>query len=349
MFRRPISAALALFLMFTSVAFSQDAADTKPRLDFNFEKEKPQQKTPQFMRVVRDKDGTPIAFQTATIRYTYRPTKTITPVEGKPKDAITVDVIGVVHIGEKGYYVGLNRQFKQYDSLCYELVAPKGTKVPRGGRKEPSDNPMAIVQELMKSFLQLEHQLSIVDYHADNFVHADMSPAEMKAAQAKRGDNQQTIMMSMLTEMMRKQNLAAQQAQNGQQAPGATLTVGDLFNPLKLKRMMAEQFDQVGKGGKGSGMGAAIDQVLITDRNKAALKVVGTELNKGKRNVGLFYGAAHGPDFHKRLVKFGFVASEPEWRTAWNLSGGLNEAMGDLQRYQDFKKAVKPIEDIRIK
>ena len=124
------------------------------------------------------------------------------------------------------------------------------------------------------------------------------------------------------------------------------MTTGDLMNPVKTKRMMAEQFAHVGNG---SGMGSTIDQILIKDRNKVALRIMGKELNDGKKNVGLFYGAAHCQDFHRRLVKFGFTASEPRWQTAWNLTeGGLSGAVDDFQRHQDFQEAIEPIKKIKI-
>ena len=33
-----------------------------------------------------------------------------------------------------------------------------------------------LLQNGMKDMLELEHQLQHIDYHKDNFVHADMSP-----------------------------------------------------------------------------------------------------------------------------------------------------------------------------
>ena len=226
MFRRPLSA-IAFLLLATTAVFAQDmqnlGEDEKPKVEA---------KAPQFMRVVRDKQGEPIAFQTATVSYSYNPPASI---DGDLVDSdaeIKVDVIGVVHVGEKGYYIALNKQFKQYDSLCYELVAPRGTRVPRGGKKDGEQHPMAMVQNLMKSFLQLDHQLSIIDYQAKNFVHADMSPDEMKAAQAKRGDTQATVMMSVLADMMRQQNLQAARMQAAGKEP-PTMRIGDLMNTVE--------------------------------------------------------------------------------------------------------------------
>jgi hypothetical protein len=59
---------------------------------------------------------------------------------------------------------------------------------------------------------------------------------------------------------------------------------------------------------------------LITDRNAAALDVLGDEIAKGRRRIAIFYGAAHMDDFDERLREdFGLQPSEPEWLEAWDL------------------------------
>ncbi|SVD08140.1 uncharacterized protein METZ01_LOCUS360994, partial [marine metagenome] len=35
-----------------------------------------------------------------------------------------VDLVGAVHIGDQAYYEGLNKAFKKYDSVLYEMVKP---------------------------------------------------------------------------------------------------------------------------------------------------------------------------------------------------------------------------------
>ena len=47
---------------------------------------------------------------------------------------VVVDLIGAVHVGEKAYYEALNKQFEDYDAVLYELVAPEGTRVPKGAK-----------------------------------------------------------------------------------------------------------------------------------------------------------------------------------------------------------------------
>src|SRR5690606_10004869 len=61
----------------------------------------------QFIRVRKDEDGTPIALETAIVRYV--------PATGE--DGVSLDLIGAVHVGDREYYETLNKRFKQYDAL----------------------------------------------------------------------------------------------------------------------------------------------------------------------------------------------------------------------------------------
>src|SRR5688572_19496388 len=89
----------------------------------------------KFVRVQRDQQDRATHLETATIRYV--------PAGGEA--GVVVDLVGVVHIGDRAYYDRLNRQLAQYDVVLYELVAEQGTVPPRGGKK--SDNPLALVMQ----------------------------------------------------------------------------------------------------------------------------------------------------------------------------------------------------------
>jgi hypothetical protein len=246
---------------------------------------------PKFLRVKRDAKGEPIALQTATVRYV--------PEDGRE---LFVDLVGVVHVGDRGYYQQFNDQFEQYDALLYELVAPPGTQIPKGGKK--SDNPVAIAQQFMKTLLDLEGQLESVDYTADNFIRADLSPDEMAKLIRDRGDNALTLTLGVASDFLRASNMA-QLKQRQQEAAAGDLPetpeelLGFVLNPVKLKRMMAKQFDAMDAD---SPLGNTIDQILVRDRNQACMAVLHQQLELGKRKLGIFYGAAHMQDMEQRLL-----------------------------------------------
>jgi hypothetical protein len=226
---------------------------------------------------------------------------------------VEIDLVAVVHIGEKAYYERLNKEFEKYDTVLYELVAPEGIKPPKSGEQK-SDNPLAMLQQGMKVFLRLEHQLEVVDYGKANFIHADLSPEGMRRAMKERGDNEMTVFLGVVADFLRKKNLGADKP--APQTPDISLN--DLLNPTKFKRMMAQQFEDAGGDVV---LGRTVNQLLVEDRNKACMKVLQQQLAAGKKKIAIFYGAAHMPDFDKRLKEdFDMKRTTSEWIDAWSLA-----------------------------
>jgi hypothetical protein len=282
------------------------------------DKSAPDKKTTgKFIRLQKNADQ-PTALQTATVRYV--------PASGEGN--LVVDLVGVVHIGDRDYYQKLNKQFEQYDVLLYELVAPQGTRIPKGGKRD-SDNPLALMQQMMKILLGLDSQVEQIDYTKKNFVHADLSPEQMAEAMKDRGEDALTLVLGVTTDMLRQQNLRERNKEkNPHQQPD--LDFGNLLldpdGAQKMKRMMAQQMADSADGG----LGPTLNNLLIGDRNKAAMKVFQTQLASGKKKIGIFYGAAHMPDFDKRLREdFGLKRDGEQWLTAWDLQKQRN-ALEDI-------------------
>jgi hypothetical protein len=80
-----------------------------------------------------------------------------------------------------------------------------------------------------------------------------------------------TIVLGVIADLLRKKNLDADKPEP--QAPDISLT--DLLNPKKLKRIMAQQFEDA--GGDVS-LGGTINRLLVEDRNKACIKVLQQQL-----------------------------------------------------------------------
>ena len=82
--------------------------------------------------------------------------------------------------------------------------------------------------------------------------------------------------------------------------------------------MMAGQLAT--SGAMQMGLGNKLNQLIVTDRNKAPMKVLNSQLERNKKLIAIFYGAAHMPDFEKRLVKdFGMKKAQHVWVDAWDL------------------------------
>ncbi len=252
----------------------------------------------QFARLKKDDKSKPASLDVAITTYVGR---------NAAGDEVKVDLVGAIHIADKAFYHRLNKEFEKYDVVLYELVAPKGVKPERGS---------AGLYSPIANMLDLADQIAEVDYTKKNFVHADMSGAEMAESMKKRDES----LLKMVFEAMGQGIAQASDPDSG--ASDADL-LANLFTSrspaLALKRTLAPQFGDMERsmawldGPNGS--------TILTERNKVALKVLAEQLKTGKRRLAIFYGAAHFPDMERRLVgEFKLKRGEQTWVTAWNLS-----------------------------
>ncbi|MEZ6138002.1 MAG: hypothetical protein R3C53_24220 [Pirellulaceae bacterium] len=274
-YQHPIIAA-TLFLSFTALLRAQESpASSNNAADF--------------LRL-EYVDGKPTSLQTAVTSY-----------HASAPGGVQVDLIGAVHIGEASYYQELNKLFDTYEVLLYELVAPEGTVIPRGGKREGT-NPVAMLQDSAKNMLGLESQLELIDYTKTHFVRADMTPQQISDKMSERGDTALTLALSTVADVMRQQNLAAQTGERNALADLEDLSLVDIMsNPLKMKRVLAQQFADSGSLDKA--LGGPLNQLLIVDRNAEALRGLQKQIAQGKKRIGIFYGAAHLPDLEKHLLE----------------------------------------------
>jgi len=263
-------------------------------------------KSENFLRIARSEDGTPTAMQTSLVTYQLDAAKW-------PNSQVVL--VGAVHVGQRAYYRELNRRFRDFDVVLYELVADPEVNVPEPSQGENVRHPVGALQNGMKDMLGLEFQLDHIDYRAKNFVHADMSPSEFSQDMTKRGDS----MVGMFARLMG----AGIAAQSGQQAKGQEIELfAALFSrdrELKMRRVMAEQMQSmdVQMAGLADASGRS---TLVTERNAKCFQVLDKQLEKGDRKVAIFYGAAHLMDMEERLLRdYGATRGEIEWLTAWDL------------------------------
>jgi hypothetical protein len=319
---------LLLLASFISLTWGPAALADPPSAERVKEKKSPAHQ--HYLRIQRNSRGEPVALQTSIVRFV--------PASGKGD--LIVDLVGAVHIADGSYYNTLNKQFDQYDVVLYELVAPKGTRVPKGGRTE-SDNPLAFVMDIATKFLALESQTKAIDYTKDHFVHSE-STEELAEVLKQRGEDAFTIGLSVVADYLRQQNLQGLDSESGEKTgPKDHLGDADLFSlfldpnaSTKLKRNFAEQFDSADITMQ---LGSTLNTILIQDRNKIAMKYFGKQLAQGKKRIALFYGAAHMPDFEERLMKdYGLKKQGQHWLTAWDLRL-RGEGMQDLFPVPDRK------------
>ncbi len=258
-----------------------------------------------FLRIKKNDKGEPVSLQVAIARYEF--------TEGEFKGA-AVDLIGAVHIGSKDYYSQLNKRFKGYDVMLYELVADPSANKPNQRAERGGVNPIGMMQTGMKDILNLSFQLDEVDYSPANFVHADMSPDEFGEDMKKRGDG----FVGMFARLMGA-GLVAQNSKKGATQQAEMMAALMSKDTIKLRRVMAEQFESMDaqmagfadKNGKST---------LLTERNTKAFQIMERELKAGKKRLAIFYGAGHLLDMHQRLLSdYKTSQTKFEWLDAWPL------------------------------
>jgi hypothetical protein len=255
----------------------------------------------EFVRVTRDDDQVPQSLETGIARFRAKDTEH------------HVDLVGAIHVGDKSYYEELNRLFRDYDVVLYELIAPEGTRVPRGGQE--SDHPVGRIQRAIKAMLDLSFQLDEIDYSRPHLVHADMSPEDFAKSMEERGE-------SFLQILFRMMGQAASQSGRTDLPSDRDLLLALLSpdRPLRLKRILAGQFEDL--EGQMAVFEGPSGSTLISERNKRALQVLRQQQDLGRRKIAIFYGAGHLPDMAERLQEdFGLEYDSTRWLRAWDLTG----------------------------
>ena len=280
------------------------------RADDKATAEKPAVETSDF---VQFEEGSPTSkLRTATVTYT----------DGKGLD---VDLIGAIHIADKAYYDSLNESFKNYDALLYEMVGSE-----RKGPLQPGDldrdgrgsNPIRSLQVMMQKTLELDYQLEGIDYTAKNFVHADMDAETFQRLQDERNEGLLKLVL---------QSYKAQFKMMAEGKAPATLGIADVIKILLsgdsasgLKLVLGRQFDQIEY--LITAMEPEGGSVILTERNKVALKVLKEQIDMGSKKIGIFYGAAHLADMEQRLVDdFGLKKGKTVWNDAWTVKSEKRE------------------------
>lgn len=255
-----------------------------------------------FLRITRTDANRPQSLDTAIVGFEGKP--------GSEYEGRRVDLVGVIHIGDKAYYQQIDKLLAEYDVVLYELVAPDGTRI-RPEDLQHRRSLLSSVQSGMKDMLNLEYQLEHIDYLAENFRHADMSPEEFVQDMRDRGDE----VWKMLARMMG----AGLASQPGGGDVGILVAMMSNNRAMLLKQTMAKQLLDVDVAVAGLD-DASGENTLIKGRNRKAFEVLKEELAAGKKNIAVFYGAGHLDDMAQRLEQdFQMQPTSKRWLAAWDL------------------------------
>lgn len=232
---------------------------------------------------------------------------------GYEKDGVRVDLIGAIHIADKRYYEFLNESFEDYEALLFEMVG--GERLGGGGKAaepepEPEENKLAVlltVYETMEKSLGLSGQGAVIDYTAENFVHADLTMKEFEALQEERGESLLGFMIqSALVAKKPSREPNSISLMRGMLGGQPELVKRELMHTMADADKQLDSLDG--------------ENVIIGDRNARCIEVLDREIADGKKKLGIFYGAAHFPDLERRLLEKGFARVSTKWATAWRVA-----------------------------
>ena len=229
----------------------------------------------------------------------------------------TVDLIGAIHIADTAYFEALNKRMETYDALLYEMVG-NPDELQDADKLAANQNPLRMIMRMVKGMLKLDYQLDAIDYTKKNFVHADLDMESFAGLMEERGENIFTIVQNAM------RNSAANSEVGTTSATPTPFDLAPLLAALAspdsasaLKLVVADQFDKTdllldsAEAGEGT--------VILTERNKHVMKVIGEQIAAGNSKLGVFYGAAHLPDLERRLREAGYQKKASEWVTAWDI------------------------------
>jgi hypothetical protein len=240
---------------------------------------------------------------------------------------VVIDLIGAIHIADAGYYKALNQLFTSYEALLFELVDGQTLKadLESGGRqkrakgeKDDSSPAFKMIRAMMQgmgSYFRFAYQTDEdngINYGAKNFVHADVSMDEFLRLQGEKGESFGTI----FAKAMEAQFKLGPKLE-GDEPKGSQLLLALLGDSSGLKIAMARVLGKVETLGEDLGLGS--DSVILGERNRVALEIFDREVKAGRKNLGVFYGAAHLADMETRLEKRGYKRTSERWLTAWEI------------------------------
>lgn len=340
--RRALIARFAAFVLF-SLAFlvgAQVVAIGSEPDSHNAQIASENRESPWF-RIVRDGKA-PVALQTSIVRHS----GSYVGKDGQARD-VSVDLVGAIHLAEPEYYDALNEEFKNYETVVFELVAPKGSdtkqlfaeeaKEDENGKKKSSVSPLDFVsysQIKMSEALGMVHQKDGIDYLADNFVRGDMDAEDFIIQLFSNGDVGEFFVDNFFSGFsdetlgqMEGWGIVLLSAKNRRLALrrlfAVELSDSELNDIDKETRRLekGEPNDDVDSDALQKASGEEREGVLIHLRNKKAIEAVKKELDAGKTKIAVFYGAAHLPDLNRRIEKnLGLTRDgEPRWFNAWNM------------------------------
>ncbi|MBR4833815.1 MAG: hypothetical protein IKU86_05710 [Thermoguttaceae bacterium] len=265
-----------------------------------------------WIRLDRSDRGVPLRLSTSIVRFE----GDFRAADGTTRP-VSVDLIGAIHIAESAYYERLNAEFKEYETVVFELVADEGFDVKdlaaaKEAKREGPASPLDAIPLLQQSFgdaLGLVNQTDGIDYSAPNFKRGDADADDFLVRLTTGGDIPNFFAGSTFDALF--------SSDSGRFEAWALACVLAKDKRLALRRLFADELAKTELTVDPN----AKETALIHFRNEIALDVAQKELEAGKTKIAVFYGAAHLDDLARRVEATleNSRRSEPRWIPAWTM------------------------------
>lgn len=266
-----------------------------------------------WLKLDRSERGVPLRLATSIVRFEGE----FRADDGETRP-VSVDLIGAVHLGERAYYERLNAEFKEYETVVFELVAnegfdPKDLAAAKEAKKQAGPasplDAIPLLQQSLADALGFVNQTDGVDYAAPNFKRGDANADDFLVRFTTGGDIPNYFANSAFDSLL--------SSDSGRVEGWALVYLLAKNKRLALRRFFADELARTELASKPDEKETAV----IHFRNEIAVDVAKKELAAGKTKIAVFYGAAHLDDLARRIEKTLDAPrrAEPRWITAWSM------------------------------
>lgn len=269
----------------------------------------------RWLKLERSERGVPLRLATSIVRIEGE----FRAEDGRTRP-VSVDLIGAIHLGEAAYYERLNAEFKEYETVVFELVAEKGfdvkdlaaAKEAKATKAKGPASPLDVVPFLQQSFadaLGFVNQVDGIDYSAPNLKRGDADAEDFLVRLTTGGDIPNFFVNSAFDSLL--------SSDSGRVEGWALACLLAKDKRLALRRFFANELAQSELTEEPD----ARETALIHFRNQIAVDVAKKELEAGKTKIAVFYGAAHLDDLARRIETTLTRPRrlEPRWLVAWSM------------------------------